>query len=62
MVTADYTDGVKDEVLLPGYGGYSVSGYHPETPGTQTVTVSYTVVDRTKTASFQVYVVAGGRP
>jgi hypothetical protein len=57
-VTADYTDGVEDEVLFPGYGGYSVSGYDPNTPGTQTVTVSYTVVDRTRTASFQVDVVA----
>ncbi|MEV7809095.1 immunoglobulin-like domain-containing protein [Microbispora sp. NPDC088329] len=57
VVTADYTDGVKDEVLAEGYGGCSVSGYDPAKPGTQAVTVSYTVADTTKTASFPVRVV-----
>ncbi|MEV4766825.1 immunoglobulin-like domain-containing protein [Micromonospora chokoriensis] len=57
VVTADYTDGVQDEVLLAGHGGYTVSGYDPNTPGRQTVTVSYTVVDQTRTSSFQVDVV-----
>ncbi|WP_206024959.1 immunoglobulin-like domain-containing protein [Micromonospora zingiberis] len=57
VVTADYTDGVRDEELLRGHGGYSVSGYDPTIPGEQTVTVSYTVVDVTKTASFTVDVV-----
>ncbi len=54
VVTADYTDGMKDEVLAEGYGGYSVSGYDPATSGRQTVTVSYTVAGGTMTASFQV--------
>lgn len=54
VVTADYTDGVQAEALAQGYGGYSVLGYDPATPGTQTITVSYTVVGSTKTASFQV--------
>lgn len=56
VVTAAYTDGTTDEVLVPGYGGYLVSGYDATLPGAQTVTVSYTVVGRTKTASFQVVV------
>ncbi|WP_433499436.1 immunoglobulin-like domain-containing protein [Sphaerimonospora sp. CA-214678] len=58
VVTADYTDGVKDEVLAEGYGGYSVPGYDSAAPGTQTVTVSYTVTGTTKTASFQVDVIS----
>ncbi|MEV5744875.1 immunoglobulin-like domain-containing protein [Microbispora rosea] len=62
VVTADYTDGVNDEVLAEGYGGYSVSGYDPAVPGTQTVTVSYTVTDTRKTASFQVHVVEASGP
>nr|WP_246497616.1 bacterial Ig-like domain-containing protein [Sphaerisporangium rubeum] len=57
VVTADYTDGVNNEVLAEGHGGYSVSGYDPALPGTQTVTVSYTVAGTTKTATFQVDVV-----
>jgi hypothetical protein len=57
VVTADYTDGVTGEVLLPGYGGYAVSGYDARKPGTQTVTVTYTVAGRAKTASFDVRVV-----
>ncbi|MDG4840302.1 immunoglobulin-like domain-containing protein [Micromonospora parva] len=57
VVTADYTDGVRDEVLLAGHGGYLVSGYDPHKPGRQTVTVSYTVAGQTRTGSFQVDVV-----
>ncbi|MGW5560139.1 immunoglobulin-like domain-containing protein [Micromonospora sp. NPDC003944] len=57
VVTADYTDGVRDEVLLAGHGGYTVSGYDPNKPGRQTVTVAYTVAGQTRTASFQVDVV-----
>jgi hypothetical protein len=56
VVTADYTDGVKGEVLARGYGGYAVSGYDPNASGTQTVTVSYTVAGRAKAASFRVVV------
>jgi len=59
-VSADYSDGVTGEDLVPGYGGYVVSGYDPRNAGMQTVTVSYTVAGRTKTASFPV-VVAGRR-
>lgn len=58
VVTADYTDGVRDEVLLQGYGGYTVSGYDSKTPGQRTVTVAYAVAGRAKTASFRVDVVA----
>ncbi|MGW3890430.1 immunoglobulin-like domain-containing protein [Micromonospora chokoriensis] len=58
VVTADYTDGIRDEVLLAGHGGYIVSGYDPNEPGRQTVTVSYTVAGQTRTASFPVDVVA----
>jgi hypothetical protein len=57
VVTADYTDGVTGEVLVPGYGGYAVSGYDARRVGTQTVTVTYTVAGRAKTASFDVRVV-----
>ncbi|WP_327043135.1 bacterial Ig-like domain-containing protein [Micromonospora ureilytica] len=57
VVTADYTDGVRDEVLAHGHGGYTVSGYDPTTAGTQTVIVSYSVVGMTRTASFPVEVV-----
>ncbi|WP_051723667.1 immunoglobulin-like domain-containing protein [Micromonospora chokoriensis] len=56
VVTADYTDGVQDEVLLAGHGGYTVSGYDPNRPGRQSVTVSYTVAGQTRTSSFQVEV------
>lgn len=60
VVSATYTDGVTDEALLEGFGGYETSGYDPYTPGTQAVTVSYSVLDRTETAVFQVEVVAEG--
>ncbi|MET8357608.1 hypothetical protein [Micromonospora sp. NPDC005171] len=56
MVTADYTDGVRGEVLAHGHGGYTVSGYDPTADGAQTVIVSYSVVRVTKTTSFRVEV------
>jgi len=56
VVTADYTDGVSDEVLARGDGGYVLRDFDPRRAGRQTVTVSYTVVDRTRTASFDVVV------
>ena len=56
VVTADYSDGLKDELLLPGRGGYVVSGYDPTKRGQQQIDVSYTVVDQTRTASFAVTV------
>ena len=59
VATADYSDGVTGEVLARGHGGYAVSGYDPNTPGTQRVTVSYTVVGQTRTAAFQLVVRAG---
>jgi predicted signal transduction protein with EAL and GGDEF domain len=62
VVTADYSDSVTGEVLARGYGGYSVSGFDPNTVGTQRVTVSYTVVGQTETAAFQVVVLAGAAP
>lgn len=57
VVTADYTDGLRDEVLAHGHGGYTVSGYDPTTAGAQTINVSYSVVGVTRTASFPVEVV-----
>ena len=56
VVTADYSDGLKDEVLLPGRGGYLVSGHDPTERRRQQITVSYTVVNQTRTASFDVTV------
>ncbi len=44
------------EVLLRGVGGYLVSGYEANASGKQTVTVSYTVVDHTRTSAFNVVV------
>lgn len=62
VFTADYTDGVRDEVLARGHGGYAVSGFDANSPGMQRVTVSYTVVDRTRTAAFELVVRAGAAP
>ncbi|MEO8358771.1 MAG: bacterial Ig-like domain-containing protein [Vicinamibacteria bacterium] len=56
VITADYTDGMKGEVLQHGRGGYLVSGYNSNAPGDQVLTVSYTVVGRTEVASFRVAV------
>ncbi|MEO8621016.1 MAG: bacterial Ig-like domain-containing protein [bacterium] len=56
VITADYTDNVKGEMLPPGVGGYLLSGYEANVPGTQTVTVSYTVAGKTRNAAFQVVV------
>ncbi|MGW5265902.1 bacterial Ig-like domain-containing protein [Microbispora sp. NPDC004025] len=53
VVTADYTDGVRDEALAEGYGGCSVSGYDPANPGTQAMAASSTVAGTAKTASFR---------
>ncbi|MEU8254398.1 immunoglobulin-like domain-containing protein [Micromonospora inaquosa] len=57
VVTADYTDGVRDEVVPHGHGGYTVSGYDAATVGAQTVMVAYSVVGVTRVASFPVKVV-----
>jgi hypothetical protein len=56
VVTADYGDGTTREVLLPGTGGYAIRGFDPRRVGRQTITVSYTVLERTRTASFEVVV------
>ncbi|GAM43325.1 arabinosidase [Talaromyces pinophilus] len=54
VVTAEYSDAVT-EALGEGYGGYSLSGSGPWlTPGKHTVVVSYTVLEVTQTASFDV--------
>lgn len=55
VVAADYTDGVRED-LEQGYGGYTVEGFDSGVAGKQTVTVSYKVVDVTKTATFEVVV------
>ncbi|WP_433553561.1 bacterial Ig-like domain-containing protein [Micromonospora zamorensis] len=57
VVTATYSDGVRDEVLLAGHGGFTVSGFAATVPGVRTVTVSYSVLDVTRRASFPVEVV-----
>ncbi|MBE3049224.1 glycoside hydrolase family 43 protein, partial [Candidatus Bathyarchaeota archaeon] len=54
-VEATYSDGVVDE-LLRGYGGYSVAGFESGGPGVRTVSVSYSVVGVTKSASFEVQI------
>ncbi len=57
MVSATYTDGVTDEDIFEGYGGYSISGLEQTSaPGKHALTVSYTVLGELKTASFEVEV------
>lgn len=56
VVTADYSDGMNGEVLLPGRGGYLVSGFNRAKRGQQQINVSYTVVDQTRRASFNITV------
>jgi hypothetical protein len=56
IVSARYSDGVEDEEVVEGYGGFTVSGYNPLRAGTQLVQVSYSVLDVTKRASFKVHV------
>jgi hypothetical protein len=52
-IEATYSDKIVDEVFL-GYGGYQLSGFSSETPGTKRVVISYTVLNRTETVSFDV--------
>ncbi|KAK2680601.1 Glycosyl hydrolase, five-bladed beta-propellor domain superfamily [Fusarium oxysporum f. sp. vasinfectum] len=56
IVSARYSDGITDDELFEGYGGYSISGFDPRRKGKQAVKVSYSVVGITKTASFTVKV------
>ncbi|KAF5686660.1 arabinosidase [Fusarium circinatum] len=56
-VSALYSDGVEDQEIYPGYGGYAVSGFVSDTAGVKRVLVSYNVADITKTAHFEVEVV-----
>ncbi|KAF5985300.1 putative arabinosidase [Fusarium bulbicola] len=56
-VSALYSDGVDDQEIYPGYGGYAVSGFVSDTAGVKRVLVSYNVADITKTAHFEVEVV-----
>ncbi|EXA44068.1 hypothetical protein FOVG_05573 [Fusarium oxysporum f. sp. pisi HDV247] len=56
IVSARYSDGITDDGLFEGYGGYSISGFDPRRKGKQAVKVSYSVVGITKTASFTVKV------
>jgi hypothetical protein len=53
-VSAFYTDGSRDEALHEGYGGYLLSGLDQLALGKSTVTVYFTVVATTKTASFDI--------
>jgi hypothetical protein len=56
-VNATYTDGVTDEDLSEGYGGYAVEGYNPWKIGRQNVFLWYSVLMVKKSAIFQVEVV-----
>lgn len=57
VVTAKYSDAVT-ETLGEGYGGYILTGSGPwRTPGEYTVEVSYSVLEVTQTASFNVEVI-----
>jgi hypothetical protein len=56
VVSARYTDGVIDERIPEGYGGFSLSNDDLSRPGTKSVQVTYTVVGITKRASFDVRV------
>lgn len=60
-VDAAYTEKTQRDALAgieikEGFGGYIASGYDPTVPGIQTVTLSFTVGDVTKTDTFQVNV------
>ncbi|KAF5546563.1 arabinosidase [Fusarium mexicanum] len=56
-VSALYSDGVEDQEIYPGYGGYAVSGFVSDTFGVKRVLVSYDVANITQTAHFEVEVV-----
>jgi hypothetical protein len=56
-VTAIYNDASTDNSLNEGYGGYEVYGFDSEQTHKQNVTVSFSVVNVTKTATFGVEVV-----
>ncbi|KAG9253960.1 putative arabinosidase [Emericellopsis atlantica] len=58
-VSVEYLDGVVDNEVMEGYGGYSVKGYNPNRLGKQNVEVVYRVVDVVKNAKFNVVVVKG---
>lgn len=60
IVSAQYSDGVEDDQIFEGYGGFRVSGYDKSAPGQQQVKVSYTVLDITKSATFMVKVQGHG--
>ncbi|KEY64413.1 hypothetical protein S7711_08471 [Stachybotrys chartarum IBT 7711] len=59
VVSALYSDGIQDDELFEGHGGYSVTGFNAFVVGIQLVEVTYTVVDTTRTASFEVDVQDG---
>lgn len=55
VVSAIYSDGVMDEEIFEGYGGYFISGLeHASLPGKHAITVSYAVLGEVKSASFEV--------
>lgn len=53
-IEAIYSDGIIDDELHEGYGGYTLSGFDSDMLGTRIVTVSYTVVNVTRTSTFKV--------
>ncbi|UOE44020.1 bacterial Ig-like domain-containing protein [Agromyces larvae] len=53
---AAYSDGQPGIEITEGFGGYTVSGYDPNTTGAQQVTASFTVAGVTETATFDVFV------
>ncbi|RBR05612.1 hypothetical protein FVER53590_03325 [Fusarium verticillioides] len=56
IVSARNSDGITDDELFEGYGGYSISGFDPRRTGKQVVNVWYSVVGNTKSSSFTVAV------
>lgn len=55
VVSALYSDGVTDEEIFEGYGGYLISGLEQaSSPGKHAITVSYAVLGEVRSASFEV--------
>ncbi len=59
LLSATYSDDKPGIEIKEGFGGYTVTGFDSSDAGLQTVTVSFTVGDTTKTATFEVRVAGG---
>ena len=58
-ISARYSDGVVDDDVLPGRGGYDVRGFDPAIVGVQSVEIAYSVGDATRVVAFDVTVSMG---